>query len=97
MEYEEWRRGRELLRLQRASPLRTIGIPNLKAPCDPSESICAQFSDTNLHHVRELMDEVLGAENFVAIINFKTMMPSNPGTSSPQWTICAGTQGTRNG
>ena len=27
-----------------------------------------QISDENLHHVRELMDEVFGAENFVASI-----------------------------
>lgn len=36
----------------------------------PSGSIFVQISDENLHHVREVMDEVFGAENFVAIITF---------------------------
>jgi len=31
----------------------------------PSGSIFVQISDENLHHVRELMDEVFGEENFV--------------------------------
>ena len=31
----------------------------------PSGSIFVQISDENLHHVREVMDEVFGAENFV--------------------------------
>ena len=34
----------------------------------PSGSIFVQISDENLHHVRELMDEVFGTENFVASI-----------------------------
>jgi adenine-specific DNA-methyltransferase len=34
-------------------------------------SIFIQISDENLHHVRELMDSVFGAENNVAIISFK--------------------------
>ena len=34
----------------------------------PSGSIFVQISDENLHHVREVMDEVFGAENFVASI-----------------------------
>ena len=29
----------------------------------PSGSIFVQISDENVHHVRELMDEVFGAEN----------------------------------
>src|SRR3989338_1972380 len=33
-------------------------------------SIFVQISDVNLHHVRELMDEVLGAENFCAVVTF---------------------------
>jgi adenine-specific DNA-methyltransferase len=37
---------------------------------NPSGSIFVQISDENLHHVRELMDEVFGAQNFLAIINF---------------------------
>lgn len=36
----------------------------------PSGSIFVQISDENLHHVRELMDEVFGAENFCAEIAF---------------------------
>lgn len=37
-----------------------------------SGSIFVQISDENVHHVRELMDEVFGAGNFVACIAFKT-------------------------
>ncbi|AMS33652.1 DNA methylase [Betaproteobacteria bacterium UKL13-2] len=44
-----------------------------------SGSIFVQISDENLHHVREVMDEVFGAENFCAVINFKTMMPLESG------------------
>jgi adenine-specific DNA-methyltransferase len=36
-----------------------------------SGSIFVQISDENLHHVRELLDEVFGSENFQAQINFK--------------------------
>ena len=36
----------------------------------PSGSIFVQISDENMHHVREVMDEVLGADNSVAIVNF---------------------------
>src|SRR5579883_2683693 len=45
----------------------------------PSGSIFVQISDENLHHLREVMDKVFGAENFVAAINFKTMMPLESG------------------
>lgn len=34
-------------------------------------SIFVQISDENVHHVRELMDEVFGAGNFVNMITFK--------------------------
>ena len=37
----------------------------------PSGSIFVQISDENLHHVRELMDEVFGEENFVSIITLR--------------------------
>lgn len=37
-----------------------------------SGSIFVQISDENVHHVREIMDEVFGAKNFVALISFKT-------------------------
>ena len=36
----------------------------------PSGSIFVQISDENLHHVREVMDEVFGAENFIGVIAF---------------------------
>ena len=41
-----------------------------------SGSCFVQISDENIHHVRELLDEVFGAENFVALIPFrKKTMP----------------------
>jgi len=36
----------------------------------PSGSVFVQISDENLHHVRELLDEVFGAENSVSVIPF---------------------------
>lgn len=36
----------------------------------PRGSIFVQISDDNVHHVREVMDEVFGPENFVALITF---------------------------
>ncbi|MDP1652445.1 MAG: DNA methyltransferase, partial [Rhodocyclaceae bacterium] len=36
-----------------------------------SGSVFVQISDENLHHVRELMDEVLGADNFVSLMAVK--------------------------
>ncbi|BCX11194.1 MAG: hypothetical protein KatS3mg067_0132 [Thermosynechococcus sp.] len=36
-----------------------------------SGSIFVQISDENVHHVRELMDEVFGSENFLAMIAFE--------------------------
>ena len=36
-----------------------------------SGSIFVQISDENLHHLRELMNELFGAENFIAIITFQ--------------------------
>ena len=35
-----------------------------------SGSCFVQISDENLHHVRELMDEVFGTENFIGVISF---------------------------
>ena len=35
-----------------------------------SGSCFVQISDENLHHVRELMDEVLGSDNFIGVISF---------------------------
>ena len=41
----------------------------------PSGSIFVQISDENLHHVREVMDEVFGAENFVNVVVVKKASP----------------------
>ncbi|HZU42703.1 MAG TPA: site-specific DNA-methyltransferase [Terriglobales bacterium] len=38
----------------------------------PSGSIFVQISDENLHHVRELLDEVFGADNYCGTIAFAT-------------------------
>ena len=38
----------------------------------PSGSIFVQMSDTNVHHVREVLDEVFGPECFVSQISFQT-------------------------
>ncbi|MEX2575430.1 MAG: site-specific DNA-methyltransferase [Halofilum sp. (in: g-proteobacteria)] len=45
-----------------------------------SGSIFVQISDENLHHVREIVDEVFSSENFCAVINFR----KTSGASSPQ-------------
>jgi adenine-specific DNA-methyltransferase len=37
-----------------------------------SGAVFVQISDENVHHVRELLDEVFGSENFQAQINFKS-------------------------
>ena len=34
-------------------------------------SIFLQISDDNLHHVREIMDDIFGSENFVSLITFR--------------------------
>lgn len=44
-----------------------------------SGSIFVQISDENVHRVRNLLDEVFGPDNFVAMINYKTMMPLESG------------------
>jgi adenine-specific DNA-methyltransferase len=36
----------------------------------PSGSIFVQISDSNLHHVRQILDEIFGAENFCKVIAF---------------------------
>ncbi len=41
----------------------------------PTGSIFVQISDDNLHHVREVMDEVFGVENFFSLITFKKTLP----------------------
>ncbi len=40
-----------------------------------SGSIFVQIGDENVHLVRCLLDEVFGSENFIAVINFRSMMP----------------------
>ena len=45
-----------------------------------SGSIFVQISDENVHHVRELMDEVFGVENFCCLIGFR----KTTGANSPQ-------------
>jgi adenine-specific DNA-methyltransferase len=40
-----------------------------------SGSIFVQISDENVHHVRELMDEVFGSANFFALVTFKKTLP----------------------
>jgi len=37
-----------------------------------SGSVFVQISDENLHHVREVMDEVFGSPNFIGQVTFKT-------------------------
>ena len=44
-----------------------------------SGSMFVQISDENVHRVRLLMDEILGGENFVGQINYKSMMPLESG------------------
>jgi len=39
----------------------------------PSGSVFVQISDENLHHVRELMDEILGPENFLVVICYRRL------------------------
>jgi len=45
-----------------------------------SGSVFVQISDENVHHVRELMDETFGAENFCCLIAFR----KTTGANSPQ-------------
>ena len=40
-----------------------------------SGSCFVQISDENIHHVRELMDEIFGTKNFVRQISFRTNSP----------------------
>jgi adenine-specific DNA-methyltransferase len=38
-------------------------------------SVFVQISDENLHRVTQLMDEVFGSENFMAVVNWRSMTP----------------------
>jgi adenine-specific DNA-methyltransferase len=40
-----------------------------------SGSIFLQISDENLHHIREIFDEIFSPQNFIAQINFRSMTP----------------------
>ena len=46
----------------------------------PSGSIFVQISDENLHHVRELMDEVFGPDNFVSVVVVEKTSSATSGT-----------------
>ena len=46
----------------------------------PSGSIFVQISDTNLHHVRSVLDSVFGPDNFVSQISFQTTSGFNTAT-----------------
>ena len=61
----------------------------------PSGSVFVQIWDENLHHVREVMDEVFGAENFVSIIAFAKTIERSSSDVLPQSArlpplVCAG-------
>ena len=42
---------------------------------DEKGSVFVQISDENIHHVREILDEIFGKENFICIISYKTNSP----------------------
>jgi adenine-specific DNA-methyltransferase len=42
-----------------------------------SGSVFVQISDENLHHVREIMDEVFGGDNFCSVITFRKTSSAN--------------------
>jgi adenine-specific DNA-methyltransferase len=46
-----------------------------KEMLNDSGSIFVQISDENLHHVREIMDEIFGRSNFMSVISFRTKIP----------------------
>ena len=45
-----------------------------------SGSIFVQISDENLHHVRELMEEIFGMQNFICMIAYITRNPTPTNT-----------------
>ncbi|OQX09134.1 MAG: site-specific DNA-methyltransferase [Desulfobulbaceae bacterium A2] len=47
-----------------------------------SGSVFVQISDENLHHVREIMDEVFGVSNFVSMIAYRTTTNQSGGILS---------------
>ncbi len=42
-------------------------------------SVFVQIGDENVHRVRSILDEILGPEHFVGLLNFKSMMPLESG------------------
>ncbi|OGW18587.1 MAG: DNA methylase [Nitrospinae bacterium RIFCSPLOWO2_12_FULL_45_22] len=52
----------------------------------PSGSIFVQIGDENVHHVRELLDEVFGAENFCGMVSFKVTGGTKKAHGLPQTT-----------
>jgi adenine-specific DNA-methyltransferase len=46
----------------------------------PTGSIFVQISDRNLHHVREVMDEVFGEDNFASLVTFQKTTGSTTST-----------------
>ena len=44
-----------------------------------SGSIFVQIGDENVHRVRSILDEILGPDNFVGLLNFRSMMPLESG------------------
>ena len=58
----------------------------------PSGSVFVQISDENLHHVREVMDEVFGAENFLRRSSVLEEHGASDGrrNSAVSMTICFG-------
>lgn len=42
-----------------------------------SGSVFVQISDENLHHVREMLDEIFGVENFCSVITFRKTSSAN--------------------
>src|SRR5437588_9707456 len=44
---------------------------------NPSGSCFVQISDENIHHVREVLDDVFGTKNFVSVIAFQKTTSSS--------------------
>jgi len=40
-----------------------------------SGSVFVQISDENVHHIKEMMDEIFGPSNFASLITFRTKIP----------------------
>jgi adenine-specific DNA-methyltransferase len=60
-----------------------------------SGSVFVQINDTNIHHVREVMDEVFGEENFVSQISFQSTTGFETSTIATLGDFLLGTRGTR--